>query len=333
MSRIGLHAYSLTGPSGRELCEPDIHSLLRTAKQLGAEGLLAKVPDSADQIREAFELAAELNLYLEPSVPLPLDWHGDASRIAQREQKFHLVCRLAAEHGARTLHCAMGARERFEDLPRWKAFVATTAECLQHLAPELRERGIRIGLENHWDYSTYEILDIVHQVGADVVGVGLDTGNLLVLAEAPDRAIERAAPVTATVHLKDAMLFSTPRGAVRPVTPIGQGQVGVAEAIRVLYGHNPGLNFTIEDHPGLCEVEYLEPWWLAALPELTTYDIATTARLAREGDRWLAEHRVPDPHTAELVPWSIRGLARLEADILAVKQMLHDVQADPCSEA
>ncbi len=58
------------------------------------------------------------------------------------------------------------------------------------------------------------------------------------------------------------------------------------------------------------------------VPELTTHDVATTARLAREGDHWLADHRVPDPHAVELIPWSIRGPSRLRADILYVKQIL-----------
>ena len=62
--------------------------------------------------------------------------------------------------------------------------------------------------------------------------------------------------------------------------------------------------------------------FLAAVPELSAYDVATTARLASEGDRWLREHLVPDPHAAELVPWSIRGPDRLKADILAVRKML-----------
>jgi sugar phosphate isomerase/epimerase len=301
--------------------------MLRRAKQLGAEGLMCSAPDSADDMRAAFDLAAELDLYLDLHVPLPVDWRGDASRIAQREQKFHLVCRLVAERGGRAVHTAVGARERFEDLPRWNEFVATTVVgCLRRLAPELRELGLRVGIENHWDFSTYQILQVIEQVGADVVGFGLDTGNVPILAEAPDRAVERAAPFAVTLHLKDAMLFSTTRGAMRPVMPIGEGQMDIAAAVRTFYRHNPHLHFTIEDHPGLHELEYFEPWWLAAVPELTAYDVATTARLAHEGDRWLAEHRVADPRAADLIPWAIRGPARLEANVRAVKAMLSDLQ-------
>ena len=57
------------------------------------------------------------------------------------------------------------------------------------------------------------------------------------------------------------------------------------------------------------------------------YDVATAARLAREGDHWIADHRVPDPHAAELVPWSIRGPGRLRDDVHYVKRVLADLES------
>ena len=321
LPKVGLDAYSLTGPSGHEICENDVFAMLRAVKDLGAEGLQATLPDDPGAIREAFDLAADLDLYLEPYVQLPLHWRGDSAEIERRERKFQLVARHSAERGVHAFHCTMGARERFEDIGRWHEFVAATAASLRRLAPKLREYGQRIAIENHWDYSTYEIVQIVEQAGADVAGVGLDTGNLPILGEAPDRAIARALPFTATTHLKDALLFSTPTGAARPVMPIGSGQIDIAGAVRDLCRTHPGLHFTIEDHPIIYPIDYFEPWWLHAVPEATTHDIATMARLAQEGDRWLSERRVPDPHAMALIPWSIRGPNRLRADVRAVKEM------------
>lgn len=186
----------------------------------------------------------------------------------------------------------------------------------------MRACGVRLGIENHWDYTTYEILRITEEVGADVVGVGLDSANLLMLAEAPDRALERVAPYVVTTHLKDVMLFSTPRGAARPVVPLGKGQVGIGEVVSTIARHNPDLHLTIEDHGVIYYLDYYDPAWLAAVRELTTYDIATTARLAREGDRLIAEHQVADPHAAEPVPWAVRGPNRLRQDVVMVRQIL-----------
>lgn len=322
VTKVGLDAYSLTGPSGHEICGRDVFSLLDATKDLGADGLQAALPDDPAQIRAAFARSAELNLYLEPYIHLPLHWSGDLAVIERREKKFHLTCQLAAEHGVHALHCSMGSRERFSHLGRWKEFVEATAGCLQRLAPILRDCGIRIGIENHWDYTTYEIVAIAQRIGDDVVGVGLDTGNLSILGEAMDRGVERTAPWVVTTHLKDVMLMTTDRGAARPVVPLGDGQVGIAGAVATILRQQPAVHFTIEDHPVIYDIDYFEPWWLDAVPELTTYDIASMARLARQGDQWLAEHRLPDPHAAELVPWSIRGPARLAADIRTVKRIL-----------
>jgi sugar phosphate isomerase/epimerase len=320
--RVGIDAYSLTGPSGREICEPDIFAMLRTVKELGAEGLQAFVPDDEARLRDAFDLAAELGLYLEPYVQLPIHWRDEAELIERRRRKLPLLLKHCAERGIAALHCTMGARERFEDVARWKRFVARTSECVREHGPMLREHGVRLGIENHWDYTTHEIVEIVERVGPDLVGVGLDTGNLPILAEAPDAGVARSAPHVVTTHLKDVYLISTPRGAARPIVPLGDGQVGMAAAVKLLYRHNPRLNFTIEDHAVVYPVDYFENAWLAAVPELTTHDIATTARLAREGDLWLHEHRVPDPHAAELVPWSVRGPSRLKEDVARVKHWL-----------
>jgi sugar phosphate isomerase/epimerase len=230
---------------------------------------------------------------------------------------------MAAGQGITALHCAVGAGERFEDVVRWKKFVGEAVACLQRLAPVLHDHGLRIGIENHWDLTTYEIFEMVERVGSDVVGFGLDTGNILALAEGPEQAIDRALPYTVTTHLKDAYLFSTELGAARPVVPLGQGQIGIAEVVHELCRREQVINITIEDHNGIWPVHYFETAWLEAVPELTAHDIATTARLSRQGDRLLAEHRIEDPHTADLIPWSIKGGDRLRSDIVSVREMVH----------
>lgn len=325
LPRVGLDAYSLTGPTGRELSEPDVFSLLRTAHELGAEGLQAPVPSDPAQVQEAFALAGDLGMYLEPYVLLPIHWEGDTREIARREEQLWTTCEVSAEHGVQALHCTMGARERFADTAKWKAHVDATAECLVRLSSGLRDHGIRIGIENHWDYSSYELAEIADRAGSDVAGAGLDTGNLLVLAEAPDEGIKRSAPITATTHLKDVYMISTPNGAARPIVPLGEGQIKLKEALRHFLRHNPDLNLTIEDHPGIFAVDYFEDWWLEAVPELTSRDVATAARLAREGDGWVSRHEVPDPRAEEVIPWAVRGPTRLAGDVAIVKRWVEEL--------
>lgn len=58
--RVGLDAYSLTGPSGHEICANDIFALLQAVKDLGGDGLQAHLPDDPERAEAAFDLAAEL---------------------------------------------------------------------------------------------------------------------------------------------------------------------------------------------------------------------------------------------------------------------------------
>ncbi len=320
--KVGLDSYSLTGPTGHEISDRDIFNLLRAAHALGSEGLQAFLPDDPGKVLDAFLLAAELDMYLEPYIQLPVHWQHDQAIIEKRRTAMVMIVNAAAEQGVRSLHCTMGARERFTDLGRWKAFIGQMVGYLRQQAPMLREHGLRIGIENHWDFSTYEIVQIVEQVGPDVVGVGLDTGNLPILGEAFDPALERCPALTVTTHLKDVYLMSTDHGAGRPIVPLGQGQARIADFVSAIYDHHPEVHFTIEDHSVIYPIDYFDSNWLAAVPELTTFDVASLARLVREGDRWIAEHRVPDPHAAELVPWSIRGPVRLAGDLRTVKEML-----------
>ena len=93
---VGLDAYSLTGPSGHEICENDIFTMLRAVKQLGADGLQASVPDDPEEIDAAFDLAADLNLYLEPYIQLPIHWRNNAEEIERRTRRVQLICNAAA---------------------------------------------------------------------------------------------------------------------------------------------------------------------------------------------------------------------------------------------
>src|SRR5438552_16779795 len=151
--KVGLDGYSLTGPTGREICERDVFVMLRKVKELGGDGLQASVPDDPGELREAFDLAAELGLYLEPYAQLPVHWRGDAEVIERRRAKLRGLCRACAERGIHAMHCSVGARARFEGPERRKRFVAETAGCVGDLAPVLRDPGVRLGGEHHWGFS------------------------------------------------------------------------------------------------------------------------------------------------------------------------------------
>jgi sugar phosphate isomerase/epimerase len=60
-----------------------------------------------------------------------------------------------------------------------------TLTLLRSVLPRLRSQGITVGLENHFDLTMDQLLDIVGQIGDEHVGLIFDTTNGLGLLEKP----------------------------------------------------------------------------------------------------------------------------------------------------
>ena len=114
----------------------------------------------------------------------------------------------AARSKARThARAYVGDRhDRFRTDIRWKDQRDATVQVLGGLVPCLRDLGVRIALETHADLTVDELVDVLERVDHDVVGVTLDTGNLVMRLDEPVAAAERLAPRVLVTHVKDAVL-------------------------------------------------------------------------------------------------------------------------------
>ncbi|MDA0578618.1 MAG: sugar phosphate isomerase/epimerase [Verrucomicrobia bacterium] len=83
--------------------------------------------------------------------------------------------------------------------PQIKAVV----KMLKHSVKIARDHGVVLALENHIDYSSTEIYEILERVGSDHLRVNFDTGNTLRLMEDPVAAARRLGPYTVATHTKD----------------------------------------------------------------------------------------------------------------------------------
>ena len=119
-------------------------------------------------------------------------------------------------------------------------------ERLMPLAEEFETAGVRIALENFDRFSTYDTLGMVEILGAgDVAGVCLDTVNSFGAGEGWASVVERLAPYTINLHLKDFTVTRQPHrlGFVIDGAPVGQGQLDVAA---VLAQMPPDISVTLE---------------------------------------------------------------------------------------
>jgi sugar phosphate isomerase/epimerase len=65
------------------------------------------------------------------------------------------------------------------------------------------DNGVVLAVENHIDYTSEEIYEILERVGSGSLKVNLDTGNTLRMMEDPVKAAKRLAPYTVATHTKD----------------------------------------------------------------------------------------------------------------------------------
>lgn len=83
----------------------------------------------------------------------------------------------------------------YADALRWNA------ECFAECAAHAASRGIVLALENHWGltHSAQNVLDILHEVDSEGLGVALDCGNFRVDTY---EQLEALAPHAVVVHAK-----------------------------------------------------------------------------------------------------------------------------------
>jgi sugar phosphate isomerase/epimerase len=65
--------------------------------------------------------------------------------------------------------------------------------------------GIRLAVENHIDYNSDEILQLINHVNSPYFGVNFDSGNFLRVLDDPIQAMEKLAPHVYATHIKDML--------------------------------------------------------------------------------------------------------------------------------
>jgi sugar phosphate isomerase/epimerase len=76
-------------------------------------------------------------------------------------------------------------------------------KMLQESVKIAEDNQVVLAIENHIDYTSAEILEILQRVDSDALKVNFDTGNTLRMMEDPVAAARRLGPYTVATHTKD----------------------------------------------------------------------------------------------------------------------------------
>jgi L-ribulose-5-phosphate 3-epimerase len=172
------------------------------------------------------------------------EWATDEHHEAARE--------LLAKHGLRVASYAVFVEKTTSQIERacevaealgTALFAGLTSAPRDVLLPILRERGVRLGLENHPERHPREILERIGDDG-DVLGATVDTGWFGTHGYDAARAIEVLGPHVLAVHLKDVL-----RAGEHETCRWGEGVVPIENCVRALERIGYGGALTIEHEP------------------------------------------------------------------------------------
>jgi sugar phosphate isomerase/epimerase len=120
-------------------------------------------------------------------------------------------------------------------------------------AKTAEQYGIRMAVENHIDFTSDEILQLLGDVDSEYFGLNFDTGNFLRLLDDPIKGMEKLAPYVLATHVKDLM----PDKNARPTdwhffagVPVGKGLINNQALAQLLHKADFKGFLAVEiDHP------------------------------------------------------------------------------------
>lgn len=265
MFRVGLNPYgicTILGIQGHALAPKDSLWYLGLAESFQARSiefhfdhLAASSPDQLAEI-QARLVASSIQPII--SGPWPLDRICDAFPLAQ----------LLGVRTIRTHLSSVLSGARAECGPEWNTIVDSIRATLPLVGRRFSDAGLMLAIENHQDFGSEELLEFC-ELGGESVGVCLDTGNPLAVAETPLSFAERVAPKVVHVHLKDYRAQYTPDGYRLVRCPIGDGAIPLTAIESILSACTPGITATLE--PGALQARHIklqnDHWWQGYRPK------------------------------------------------------------------
>jgi len=131
--------------------------------------------------------------------------------------------------------------------------VKTLAKMFKKAVKVAKEYDVKLAVENHIDFTSDEILQLLEMVDSEYFGLNFDTGNFLRLLDDPIKGMEKLAPYVLATHVKDLM----PDKTARPTdwhffagVPVGKGLINNRALAELLHKANFKGFLAVEiDHP------------------------------------------------------------------------------------
>jgi sugar phosphate isomerase/epimerase len=242
--RLGVvvHSYGMrraAEPSG-PLADPI--GFIEHCGKLGAGGVQIGLGDRpADYRRRLRERLDASGMYVEGMTRLPEE---------RREvERFEREVETARACGATILRTALLSGRRYEvfkTAQEFRDFRDRGRRALTLARPVVEKHQVRIAIENHKDWRSAELLELLGFIKSPRFGVCVDTGNSIALLETVDETVAALAPHAFTTHLKDMGVAEYTDGFLLSEVPLGSGFLDLPRVLRTLRQANPAIRFNLE---------------------------------------------------------------------------------------
>ncbi len=322
--RVGIDTYSL------EPLQLSPLEILEWAKENGAEGVQVSGlgPEQeknvdAQYLKDLAQFAATNDLYLEwgGAQHIPFDME------TWKKKEILKVNRAAAEQaetlGTRIIRSCSGGLMRWDPKsPATKTFLKESAKSLKAQRQMLKDHGVILAIETHFEFTTHELLQLFEACDAapgDYLGICLDTMNLLTMLEEPVRASERILPWVVSTHIKDGAILLTSEGFVTFPAEIGKGIVNLRRIAEMLASLPHEVHLSIEDHGGTFHLPIFNSEFLSEFPDLTVEELTALIQLSQKTEEIF---RTDQLNITDRDEWPRICSARLQRDVQNLKDLL-----------
>ncbi len=178
-----------------------------------------------------------------------------------------LLARVAHDLGSPVARCVLGFSDDRKTPGGIFARMKDLAATLKEVKSYVLDLGVKFSIENHaGDMQAWELVQLIEDVGPDLAGATLDTGNATWTLEDPLGCVETLAPHTLTSGIRDSMIWEDEKGAVVQWTALGEGCVDFKAIIQTWTRLMPEKPFILEIISGFSRAfayrkpEFWEPY-------------------------------------------------------------------------
>lgn len=224
---------------------------------IGLKDQRPQVPMTAMQVLEAAHGYGLDVVQYADNMPLDRLDEADHHRLSDAAQDWGIALELGTQSfdaeevaryltigqrlNARILRVALDAEDALVPVP----------ELAAQLRPQLdaaARAGIRIAIENHFNYPSPRMVELIEAANHPALGICLDVANSICAGEWPEETVRMLAPHTINLHLKDYVITPDTYGVGFYIhgVPLGQGRAPIRWILDQLDHCPPDMSAILE---------------------------------------------------------------------------------------